>query len=193
MRTLVIHPKDSTTDFLKPIYAPIKDKTVIWGGINKSHLRKHIENHDRIIMLGHGSPWGLLNVGQFPMAGNYIIDFSYSDLLSVKKGNIYIWCHADQFIQRHGLPGFYSGMFISDQIEGFSWGFNDCNPYMIEESNIYFSEIVAKNINKPMKELYHNVLQDYTILAKTNPIAKFNLERLNLNSNNIELWKHSFL
>lgn len=193
MSVLIIHPKDHSTDFLKPIYAPIKDKTVIWGGIRKTHLMKLIEDHERIIMLGHGSPRGLLSMGQFYMAGNYIIDWSMAELLSTKTNNTYIWCHADMFVQRYELKGLCSGMFISEVSEAFCYGFNDVDPNQIEESNCYFSEILARNINKPMNDLYHNVLQEYTILAKTNPIAKFNLERLNLNSNNIELWKHSFL
>lgn len=113
MSTLILHPADKTTDFLKPIYSSISNKTVIWGGICKTQLRKLIENHDRVIMLGHGSPWGLLSVGQFPLAGSYIIDYSMVELLSKKTHNIFIWCHADQFVQRHGLHGFSSGMFVS--------------------------------------------------------------------------------
>lgn len=183
MRTLVIHPKDSSTDFLKPIYSRIQNKTVIWGGVNKAQLRKLIENNDRVIMLGHGSPWGLLNVGKFPMTGNYIIDFSYSDILSVKKGNVYIWCHANQFVQRHGLNGFSSGMFISEPTEAFSFGFYDCDPNLIEESNDNFATIVSQHIHQPLQVLYKNVLQDYKKLGQSNPIAQYNFKRLYLNSN----------
>lgn len=60
MSTLIIHPKDPSTNFLKPIYAPIQDKTLITGGIDKTELRELIENHDKVIMLGHGFPWGLM-------------------------------------------------------------------------------------------------------------------------------------
>ena len=70
MKTLIIHPKDSTTTFLKHIYAPILDKTIVTVGIDKSELRELIYNHDRVIMLGHGSPWGLMSVGQFNYNGN---------------------------------------------------------------------------------------------------------------------------
>jgi|GEM_PF-6234508 len=38
IKTLVIHPKDPTTDFLKPIYSNIIDKTVITGGVTKKRL-----------------------------------------------------------------------------------------------------------------------------------------------------------
>lgn len=65
MSTLIVHPLDQSTDFLKPIYAPISNKTIITGGINKTELRKLIVAHDRLLIFGHGSPWGLLSVGQF--------------------------------------------------------------------------------------------------------------------------------
>lgn len=183
MSTLIIHPKDHTTDFLKPIYAPIKDKTVIWGGFRKTHLMKLIVEHERIIMLGHGSSRGLLSMGQFYMAGNYIIDWSMAELLSQKTDNVYIFCHANQFLQSYELKGFCSGMFISEISEAFYWGFKYCTQKVIDESNFIFAEIVSRNINKPIDAIYKNVIQEYSILSKTNPIAKFNLDRLNLYSN----------
>lgn len=64
MRTLVIHPKDKTTDFLKPIYHG-RDFTVITGGCTKDDVAKAIDEHDHIIMMGHGTPQGLLAMGQF--------------------------------------------------------------------------------------------------------------------------------
>ena len=179
MRTLIVHPKDETTSFLLKIYEPIKNKTIIRGGIGKKELRKLIQNHERVIMLGHGSPWGLLSVGQFPpKVGSYIIDYSYCDLLSTKKENIFIWCHADQFVHKNGLNGFYSGMFLSELSEAFSWGFYIADRNLITESNDSFASCVSQNIHLPLDILYENVLQGYSFTAKTNPIAQFNLERL---------------
>jgi len=106
MRYLIIHPKDQTTDFLKPIYTSFSNKTVISGGISKVKLRELIKNHDRVIMLDHGTPHGLLSVNQLADAGPYIIDSSFSDLLSEKSENIFIWCHADQFIKQNELNDF---------------------------------------------------------------------------------------
>ena len=66
MKTLVIHPDDRSTDFLKPIYSDITDATVLNGrGIDKKEVYELIKEHERIIMLGHGSPGGLFGVGQF--------------------------------------------------------------------------------------------------------------------------------
>lgn len=183
MSVLILHPEDISTNFLKPLYAPIQDKTVITGGVNKMQLRQLIKEHDRVIMLGHGSPWGLLNVGRFPDVGSYVIDYSFCDLLSAQKENIFIWCHANLFVKQHGLAGFNSGMFISEVGEAFCLEFYVADGNLIKESNEGFASIVSRNIHRPLHNLYKNVLQEYSALARSNPIARFNSERLYLNSN----------
>ena len=65
MTNLIIHPTDRSTDFLSPIYANITDATIMNGGVSKDQVAKAINEHDRIIMLGHGSPYGLFSIGQF--------------------------------------------------------------------------------------------------------------------------------
>lgn len=61
MKTLVIHPKDQTTDFLSVIYDD-KDWTIINTNVSKSYLKTQIKSHDRIVMLGHGTDKGLLRI-----------------------------------------------------------------------------------------------------------------------------------
>ena len=102
---LIIHPEDPSTVFLKGIYSDHNDKTVISGGTTKARLRKLIENHKQVIMCGHGSPSGLFSVGQFPDSGLYIIDDSMLQSLRDKTNSIFIWCNADQFVNRHSLKG----------------------------------------------------------------------------------------
>ncbi|MGM0408353.1 MAG: hypothetical protein ACQERU_10225, partial [Bacteroidota bacterium] len=126
MRTLVIHPKDITTEFLKPIYAPITNKTVITGGVD----------------------------------------------------NIYIWCHASHFMAYNQLCGFGSGMFISELNEAHYFNYGDVDWDIIEESNYRFSTIVGKYIDEPLEMLFDYLIVDYGSLARTNPIARFNIERL---------------
>jgi hypothetical protein len=65
MNKLVIHPSDKTTDFLKPIYHGRSDTTVITGGCEKEEVYDAIDKHDHIIMLGHGTPQGLLAMNKF--------------------------------------------------------------------------------------------------------------------------------
>jgi hypothetical protein len=181
MSTLVIHPKDSTTTFLKPIYAPIPNKTIINGGVNKTELEQLIDEHNRIIMLGHGSPQGLLFVNQFPNVGEYIIDDSMVESISAKTNNIFIWCHSDQFVRSNRLNGFCTGMFISEIEEAWYNDFYDVDWDMINESNERFSSIVSKYVNGRLDVLFKNVIHEYGLLAQSNPIARFNLERLNFN------------
>jgi hypothetical protein len=61
---LIVHPEDTTTKFLNNIYANLKDKTVLTGGVNKPELRKLIDNHSRCIFCGPGSLNGLFSVGK---------------------------------------------------------------------------------------------------------------------------------
>ena len=180
MKTLVIHPEDHSTEFLTAIYTNLNNKTVIKGGVSKSELREMIEEHYRIIMLGHGSPYGLLSKGHFPDAGLYIVDISMAPALMKKSNCMYIWCYADQFVQRHGLSGLCTGMFISELGEAAYWEFEGINQGLIDESNGRFASIVSKYINEPIEFLYNKLLIDYEILAKINPIARFNLQRIQL-------------
>ena len=178
MKNLIIHPKDYSTSFLASIYANLEDKTVITGGISKSELRVLIEIHDRIIMLGHGHKDGLLNPGRFPNSGLFIIDDSMAPVLRKKSSGIYIWCHADQYVRTHGLSGICSGMFISQPDEATLFGYENIDNGVIDQSNERFAAIMSQWINEPLDLLYNRLLVDYGKLARTNVIAKFNLERL---------------
>ena len=133
-------------------------------------------------MLGHGTPMGLLSVGQFDERF-FVIDNSFSDLLSEKRNNIFIWCHASEFMAYNQLCGFGTGMFISELGEANYFGFGDVDWDIIEESNSRFSSIMSKYINDPLDVLYENVIHEYGKLAETNLTAKFNVQRLFLNFN----------
>ena len=85
MKNLVIHPTDASTDFLKPIYANITDATIMNSGIGKGQVAQAIREHDRIIMLGHGSPNGLFSIGQFFGKNGYVIDFTMAPILESKE------------------------------------------------------------------------------------------------------------
>lgn len=178
MKTLIIHPEDSSTSFLDIVYSSIPDKTVVTGGVDKSELAELIENHDRIMMMGHGSPWGLFSVGKFKGNDAYIIDNSLVWLLNKKRENVYIWCNADQFIKRHELGGFYSGMFISEVGEAGYCGLHGTTQDVVDESNYGFCNILSEYINEDKNVIYENVKMKYGLISKNNPVALFNNERL---------------
>ncbi len=129
-------------------------------------------------MLGHGSPNGLFSVGQFGGSNGYIVDFKTAELLRDKQ-NIYIWCHANQFVEKHNLKGFYSGMFVSEVGEALMYSLKG-DKRLIEESNNTFSFMLGSVINKPMNEMYDEIKSQYGWLASRNEIAKYNHERLML-------------
>jgi hypothetical protein len=185
MKTLVIHPKDSSTDFLIPIYMNLKsfpdfdDVTIIRGG-SKDEVDEQIQLHDRIMMMGHGSPQGLFAVGQFGMQG-MIIGHSTVPLLENKEC-IFIWCNADKFVERYNLKGLYSGMFISEVSEASYCGLPGTPQDVVDESNDFFAAEFGLVSDKPLTEIYNTVKYNYNILAEDNPIAEYNSERLYLNS-----------
>jgi hypothetical protein len=164
MKTLVIHPDDRSTDFLKEIY---KDKD--WTVINDYDICKSIKqitelikNHDRIVMMGHGHPGGLF------------MSCINSDLVYLlrEKECVCIWCNADKFVERYGLKGFYTGMFISEV--GEAWYYNiEIDQASVDYSNNLFVTNFGKVIDSPtalneIKSLY----------VGDNPVIKFNNDRL---------------
>jgi hypothetical protein len=179
MKTLIVHPEDSSTSFLDIVYKPIVDKTVITGGISKLELNELIESHDRIMMMGHGSPQGLFSVGQFyGVGGSYIIDHQTVNLLKKKEDNVFIWCNADQFVNRYELKGFYSGMFISEVAEAYYCGLPGTSQDMVDESNYGFCNIISQYINEKTDVIYENVFSEYGVIAENNSVALYNHHRL---------------
>ncbi len=182
-KNLIIHPTDRSTDFLSPIYANISDATILNGGMGKGQVAKLISEHDRIIMMGHGSPWGLFSVGQFYGNNGYVIDDSMVPLL-LEKECIAIWCNADKFMIKHGLNGFYSGMFISEVGEATYCGLPGTLQETVDTSNHYFAKLVGEVINEPLDAICDHVKSNYELLTEDNPVALYNYNRLYLKQNN---------
>lgn len=138
MKTLVIHPLDNTTEFLSKIYKD-KDWSIIRHNVSKKDLKSAIKEHDRIIMLGHGLPQGLLGFNRF------IIDSKIVYLLR-EKDCVCIWCNANDFVKKYGLNGFNTGMFISEIDESFHYNVMT-NYEQIKHSNELFAELISKHID----------------------------------------------
>lgn len=177
VKTLVIHPKDKTTDFLERIYRDIPNKTVVTDSLRRSDILLLIRTHDRVIMLGHGTPRGLLNMGQFPDC-LFVVDSQMVSLLSQKKNNVFIWCHADEFVDRFNLKGFYSGMFVSEVEEAKYERMKGITQNIVDESNIVFSQVLGKNINGSTEQIFDSVIQEYGDITSTNKVAELNHSRL---------------
>ena len=164
MKTLVIHPDDRSTDFLKQIYAG-QDFTVInehKENLPKNKFIQEIKKHDRIIMMGHGFPGGLFMSH---------IDSTLVYLLKEKEC-VCIWCNADQFVNRYGLTGFYTGMFISEVSEARYFRII-AEQAEVDFSNELFTQLVTDNINNAC---IHSVLKENYVGDSS--VIQFNNDRL---------------
>lgn len=159
-KTLVIHPDDRSTDFLKLIYENhLKDWTIINDCyITKYELKKLIKDHDRIIMMGHGTPGGLLN----PKKWNYLIDDTFAPLLKEKE-TISIWCHSDQYFRKHQIKGFHTGMIISEVREAdYVLHKTPLDEEQTLNNMIDFARIINQCIDNPPLEMKDYILRNYT-------------------------------
>ena len=179
--TLIIHPEDESTSFLKHIYSNRKNVLVVSGKVTKLALLNMVLEHDRVIMMGHGSPDGLLAMNQFETDSPFIVDESFIDVLS-KKNSIYIWCNADEFVNKYNLKGFYTGMFISEVGEAIYCGLTAVRELEVDESNYFFSNLVGQYINRKIEIIHKKVKEGYGKLAEFNTVANYNYNRLYLNS-----------
>lgn len=182
---LVIHPDDRTTDFLTPSYQGLS-ATVLTSQKNMFNLRENMREHDRIIMMGHGSPGGLMMPvgtiygvddvdGQLEKYSMYSINSNFVDILKTKP-IVAVWCNADQFVLKHDLHGFYTGMVISEMCEANYCNVHKCNTKDLEESNTLFTKALKEAIKiqspesvKVFKEIYNN---------PNNEIMNYNRQRI---------------
>lgn len=178
MNTLVIHPDDRSTDFLRSVYKGIPNCKVMTSG-TVWEVDLAIQKADRVIMLGHGTPHGLLSVGQFTGSA-YVVDNQSASILKAKKECIYIWCYASTFMKTHRLAGFGSGMFISEVAEADYCGLPGQSKQDIDIQCDYFTKLVGAGVNLPTPQLYSFVNEEFGEAALSCPVARYNHERLHV-------------
>ena len=166
MKTLVVHPKDKTTDYLSDIYSDKKDWTVINQEVSFSDLSHYIGANDRIVMLGHGCSRGMFGYGGF------VIDRQVAPLLWQKEC-VGIWCYADGFFKEHNLKGLYTGMIISEYAEAVLYLENFSTNH-VGHSNRLFAKAFRQHIDE--KRILEKVLAEY--VDGENPIIEFNRKNI---------------
>tara|TARA_R110000868_G_scaffold76573_2_gene220051 strand:- start:3454 stop:3987 length:534 start_codon:yes stop_codon:yes gene_type:complete len=169
MKTLVIHPSDPSTDMLKAIYGGKEWTVVDDNHIPKSQLKELIKEHDRIIMLGHGTSYGLVNGTK----DRFLIDSTLVYLLR-DKYCVCIWCNADEFVTRYELEGFYTGMIISEDIEANMFNVNATTDE-IASSNTIFSEACRLAVEADAKDMVKIVTENYVGVGE---VFDFNRARI---------------
>ena len=170
-KILVIHPQDSTTDFLKVIYQDIRNCKILSNEVDlrKSNVKKNIKESEFVIMLGHGTEWGLIN----PHNQTLCIDSGIVDLLRTKLC-ISIWCNANLFVEKYGLIGLYSGMIISDYAEA-QYESVTATYQEIDESNIRFANAIKSFADKG--STLSNIKKLYST-ENLNRVIDYNIERI---------------
>ena len=159
---LIVHPNDKTTDFLCEIYSHINCEII--RECSNDVLSSKIKQHDKIILLGHGTEDGLLG------DGSLLISLDFVELLK-GKDCIYIWCNADQFVRKYGLSGFATGMIISEVEEAYMYSIT-FKKEDIFESNLSFTRAIAPNILNDKHTILSEFVKNYPL--ENNNITQFN-------------------
>lgn len=168
MKTLVIHPYDTSTSFLEDIYSD-KDYTIIDTNVSHKTLKNAIKDHDKIIMLGHGCEKGLFGFGRL------VINSTLVYLLR-EKYCVCIWCNADMFVEKYKLNGLYTGMIISEKEEAIMYCVNSSNMEILQ-SNTKFSNTI-KNYIDSCEDVSYLIKNMYSNCETENPVITFNVNNI---------------
>ena len=168
MKTLVIHPDDRSTDFLKEIYLGRGYDVITRWDMSYPVLKAMVQTHDRIMMMGHGSPNGLIGYGHIFMNPKFI-------KLLQTKDCVCIWCNADKYVIPHNIRGFYTGMFISEVGEASYFGIK-VSQDVIDHSNELFAQEMRRCVNLGDPKLICEEIK--SVYVGDSPVFQFNNDRL---------------
>lgn len=173
---LVIHiiSTEDTRSF-SGIYENL-DARVLINPSSHEARRAIIEETDTVILIGHGTEYGLLN----SRLDGYFIDSGWVNLLR-NKTIIGIWCYAGNFADRYGLRGFFTSNFISNTDELLDNGFSNFehSDLIIERENIWFSNRINQYLSSrwPLNEWAEDLRENASIM----PFVQYNYEALLVN------------
>lgn len=117
-RMTVVHANDPTTRALSLLYEAREDVSCrVAEKSTSSDVQRAIRDCDTVMMLGHGNEWGLFSTPD--KKGRYERHIISSKLVDFLRGKtcIGIWCHANEFAEKYGLHGLFSGMIVSEPWE----------------------------------------------------------------------------
>jgi hypothetical protein len=172
---LVIHiiSKEDTNDF-SGIYEGLKNATVLINPKKSDCKRAIINEKERIVFIGHGTEWGLLN----QRLDGFMVDSRMVQFLR-GKDIIGIWCNASNFADRYDLTGFFTSMFISNSEELVNCGFqtfDGCDEEIKRQNKIFASRINQfLTANTPSKEW---AMKLYNSLENEEKFVYYNYEAM---------------
>ena len=164
---LVIHPTDASTSFMDVVYNG-KGYDVL--NSFKGDMALILPLYSRVIMIGHGWVDGQFGVGQF-RGEHLVINQRLAPYLK-DKNNTYIWCKAADFVRKHGLKGYSTGMFISELREANVFKIT-ATEEMVAASNKLFAEVMHGCIDGP--PTLQRVLEGY---IGDDPVTQYNRSQM---------------
>ena len=158
--TLVIHCEDRSTDMLSQIYKGRGWDVLRNGNIDENELRDLLNYHDRIIMLGHGTPSGLIN----KQGSGFVINRDYADILR-EKDTYAIWCYSYEFAKSIGIkPGYFWTSNIPSEVgeEIAALGHAPLDKQEMLDNITYWAKLCAESIDMPPREAIKYIKERYT-------------------------------
>lgn len=186
--SLIIHPNDQSTRFLRRLYGGDADPVLLTELDNNKTIRETLLNRtlmDRpLVMLGHGCPQGLFaprknkncrnGINQF---GRLIISSRHVDALRKRETPcIGIWCYAVEFARKYNLHGLFSGMIISELDEAHDCGMYEFSNLEMQMYNQEFAEALTDCIDKYPLQDVPDAMANY--VSNPNRLEVFNYNNL---------------
>ena len=172
--TLVFHKDDPSTRMLCQIYEG-KGWDVLTTpcyDIDDAEVKELFEKHERLVFLGHGTPYGLM--GMFN-----------SDVAPYMKGKkiFAIWCNADAYFIKNGIG---EGQFVTGNMPSEVWecrgaGCGNISTELMLENITYWSKLCADvvetclegNVKAGVEHIVKNYLEKYG----NHPVTIYNCNR----------------
>lgn len=169
-KILIIHPEDSSTDFLQLTYQgnpKLGERGIIIRDVHvpNSRLKDLIKMADIVVMMGHGTEHGLVT----PDA-RFMINSSHVYLLR-EKLCVGIWCNANVFFEKYKLKGLHTGMIISEVDEALHY----CIPAThdeINDSNYQFANAIRQKLR--LDNLQQSRIDIQLAYQIKSPVTEFN-------------------
>ena len=171
MKILVIHPWDKTTRELKKVYEGYDADFLTKKGFMPKDVEEKLKNnrYDRIYLLGHGDPYGLIDMKN----GSYIFGDRFYKLYieGTDTELVCIFCNADAWVIRnHACNAFATGMFISEQREAAYYGISESKAG-IRRGFVLFCDVLHELVLAPLDQFKKTISEKY---VGTDPVTKFN-------------------
>ena len=172
--TLVFHKDDPSTRMLCQVYEG-KGWDVLTTScdrIDDKELEEIFKIHDRLVFLGHGSPYGL--IGMFgPEVAKYMEG----------KKIFAIWCNADAYFEKHGIG---KGQFVTGNMPSEVWecsgaGCGKISTKLMLDNITYWSKLCAdcveRCLNGDVKASVDYIRKEYLKLYGNHPVTIYNCNR----------------